>query len=680
MIMIITSRKILCLALLASAISTSLAADDARLTTLAKLAQDENPRVRVEAVRALAKIPSARSVELVLGVLDKPMDNFLDYAVWLSINDLAQPFLKALESGEWKPDTAAKQRQLEFAMKSIEPGLASAFLAKSTGAKPLPRDGSGPWIELVGQSGGPAELGKMFEQVLAGGFDDAASTRALAALGSAARLRNVRPGGDVTRAGQLFGSANPVVRLQAVRLAGAWKNLGEHFPKLLALAGGADTAPDLRAASFESLREIGGLGTVAGLKPLTEKSVAPGIRRSAAATLTALNPAEFSPTAAAVLADTTNDAEAAELWRALLNIKGAGKALAAQVPLVKLNETAAKAGLRVAREGGRKENELIAALAQSGQLAAPAADLTPAQIQAIAAASATRGDAARGERVYRRAELGCMTCHSIGGVGGKVGPDMTSIGASAPADYLVESLFLPNAKIKEGYHSLVIETKDAQEFSGILVRESGQELVLRNAANQEVSVALKNIAKRANGLSLMPAGLLEALKENERLDLFKFLTLLGKPGDYDASKGGVARLWQVAAAAHTDMQKDEAAWMSGKFPAKKTTPLISLVDGRLVADDLKATLGQIGFWEGAVGVFVATQFQSLKEGTGAFKLEGGAKAEVFIDGKAVKVAKDASFTAGLAAGPHTLVLRFDPHALPDSVRVKSGDVNFAAGL
>ena len=178
----------------------------------------------------------------------------------------------------------------------------------------------------------------------------------------------------------------------------------------------------------------------------------------------------------------------------------------------------------------------------------------------------------------------------------------------------------------------------------------------------------------------MPSGLLEALKESERLDLFKFLTQLGKPGDYDASKGGVARLWQVAAAAHTDMQKDEAAWMTGKFPAKKTTSLLTLVDGRLVADDLKATLAQIGFWESAVGVFVATQFQATKEGAGAFKREGGAKAEVFIDGKAVKVAKDGSFTAGLTAGPHTLVLRLDPQALPESVRVKSGDVNFAAGL
>jgi len=39
-------------------------------------------------------------------------------------------------------------------------------------------------------------------------------------------------------------------------------------------------------------------------------------------------------------------------------------------------------------------------------------------------------------------------------------------------DYLVESIFYPNRKIKEGYHAVVLETQDGQELSGILVRET----------------------------------------------------------------------------------------------------------------------------------------------------------------------------------------------------------------
>ena len=58
------------------------------------------------------------------------------------------------------------------------------------------------------------------------------------------------------------------------------------------------------------------------------------------------------------------------------------------------------------------------------------------------------GDPFSGEKVYRRQALACTVCHAIGGAGGKVGPDFTSIGASAQPDYLIESILYPNRKIK----------------------------------------------------------------------------------------------------------------------------------------------------------------------------------------------------------------------------------------
>src|SRR6266704_3559032 len=72
--------------------------NDRRLATLEKLVRDDSPRVRLEALRALAKIPSAKSAELALTVLDKPMDSFLDYALWLTINDLADPWIATIKS------------------------------------------------------------------------------------------------------------------------------------------------------------------------------------------------------------------------------------------------------------------------------------------------------------------------------------------------------------------------------------------------------------------------------------------------------------------------------------------------------------------------------------------------------------------------------------------------------
>jgi hypothetical protein len=143
-------------------------------------------------LRALARISTARSAELALGVLDKgQVEGFLEYALWLTINDLAEPWAAAVESGAWKIE--GREKQLQYALKAIEPKLATRLMAKVVGDKPIPRDGSGGLIELIGQAGGSDQLRKLFDQALSGGFSDEAMASALNWLGEAARLRNAKP-------------------------------------------------------------------------------------------------------------------------------------------------------------------------------------------------------------------------------------------------------------------------------------------------------------------------------------------------------------------------------------------------------------------------------------------------------------------------------------------------------
>ncbi|HXJ73389.1 MAG TPA: HEAT repeat domain-containing protein, partial [Candidatus Dormibacteraeota bacterium] len=243
------------------------------LELLGPRVQDSFPRVRLEAVRALARIPTDRAAELALQVLDQPLDSHLDYALWLTVNDLAEPWLAALKAGHWKME--GHEKELEYGLKAIEPAQAGEVLGQLMGSKPLPRDGSGPWIELIGQAGTPRELRRLFDQVLRGGFGDDASARALTALNQATRLRNVKPEGKTTEAGTLLTHSNAQVRLAAVRLAGAWKDLGPYFPKLSAAAGAKDSSPALREAAFASLRDIGGPRAMESLAPLTTKGNEP---------------------------------------------------------------------------------------------------------------------------------------------------------------------------------------------------------------------------------------------------------------------------------------------------------------------------------------------------------------------------------------------------------------------
>jgi hypothetical protein len=53
--------------------------------------KDPFPRVRVEALRAIAGVPSVALGRMGLEYIESKTDSFLDYALWLTINDLAQP-------------------------------------------------------------------------------------------------------------------------------------------------------------------------------------------------------------------------------------------------------------------------------------------------------------------------------------------------------------------------------------------------------------------------------------------------------------------------------------------------------------------------------------------------------------------------------------------------------------
>lgn len=643
---------------------------------LAGRVQDEHPRVRVEAVRAAAKIPSARSAELVLSALDKPLDRFSDYAIWLSINDLAEPWVKAIQSGEWKWE--GREKQLEFGLKAIEPAQAGAVLAKVLAEKPIDKQGTGPWIDLVAAAGSREQLGVLLEQVVSGYFIDTARVQALKALSEAARLRQLSPDKGRENITVLFDHQNVELRAAAVRLAGDWK-LQQFTGDLLKLAGRKETPGPVRNAAFVSLREIGRPARD-GLADLAANAGGdPIIRAQATSALTAVDLAKGIPTAIELLDTFRNQSESAalEFWRALLANKGAAPALAQALPKSGLPPTVVKAGLRVAREGGRNEPNLVLALARNIDAEDETKNLSPEELNRLLASVREKGDPARGEMIYRRQELGCVTCHSIGGVGGKVGPDLTSIGASAPMDYLIESVQFPNRKVKEGFHSLMIETKDDQEVAGILVRESTEQIVLRDASNREISVAKNNVNKRSIGGSIMPAGLIDALNAQDQADLYRFLSELGKPGRYDASKGNVARTWKIMprtldVAQFTD---DKVVMMesTGTIEHNNWQPINTQVDGRLTRNELQEAIRRVRFRD-PDALYAKTTFEVAKSGRVHLRLPQLEKAAVWIDGKPLEAKQE--IEVELSSGQHILAVKLDAKALPEFLTASTNEGTF----
>jgi putative heme-binding domain-containing protein len=644
------------------------------LNLLAQRLEDAHPRVRLEAIRALAEIPAARSAELVLGALDKPMDNFLDYGIWLSINDLANSWIAAVKEGKWQP--ADHEKQLEFALKAIEPAKASEVLGTALEARPIARDGSGPWIELIGTAGDSTLLRRLFDQILNGGFDETASVRALKALNVAAQ-RGVRPTGSLEEIGRLLptdatSSTKSEMTREVLRLIGSWKVEG-FVPRLVAFAEATTGSSGLRQAAFDALREIGGKAAISALAPLTRKEQTPAIRKQAVLSLAALDLEKATQPATEMLMEMTNESNARDFWRVLLSIKGAGPAMARALPKTGLPPTMAKAGLRIAREGGRNEPDLVWALTRGADLEGEAQTLSAAEMAELAGRVVKEGDAARGEIIFRRKDLGCVTCHAIGGIGGKVGPDLTSIGASAQVDYLIESVLYPNRKIKEGYHSVIVETKDGLDLSGVLVSENSDELILRDATGKEATVAKNNIQTRGTGNSLMPAGLAETLSPAERLDLYRFLSELGKPGEYDASKPNVARGWKLFVQTLDVTQFGDEKVLKTDLADASWVTAHSLVDGRLPKDELAASMNGLT-WRDPQAVFAAARFQVAKSGTVNFRVSGINDAAAWVDGKACSINSD--FKTELEAGTHTLYVKLNAKNLPEAFRVESSEAAF----
>lgn len=129
-------------------------------------------------------------------------------------------------------------------------------------------------------------------------------------------------------------------------------------------------------------------------------------------------------------------------------------------------------------------------------------------------------DPVKGRAVFARV---CATCHMRDGEGGKVGPDLTGV-RNQPADALLLHILVPNYEVYPSYQTLAVTTQDGRSVSGWLAAETESSLTLRTAFGTEENVLRKNIASlTASGLSLMPDGLEQAMRQEEVSQLIAFL-------------------------------------------------------------------------------------------------------------------------------------------------------------
>ncbi|HND52927.1 MAG TPA: HEAT repeat domain-containing protein, partial [Pirellulaceae bacterium] len=553
---------------------------------------DAHPRVRLEAVRALALIPSVEAATLALQVLDKPVDRFLDFAVWQAMRDLEPHWLPAVRDG--RSDLGGNVDHLTFALKAVEsPGVVEPLLNLIRQNK-VTAERADSILSLIASLGGPKELGTVYSMLLDKNSNLSPETRAslLNGLVETTQRRKVRPEGDLNRVAELFASEQVIVRVAAARAVGAWK-LESHRNQLATWAQADPTDPiaagGLHHAAIEALALLGGQPSIELLDKLAGASRPAADRVKAIAALSPLATGQAARRAVDLLGDPQAAGAAHDVVASLLSQKAGSAELIAALNAKKLPPDAAKLVIRAVQSTAVASPELLDAVRKSGGLEAGGWKLTPELTAQLVAEAATQGDPKRGEAIYRRKELNCQKCHAIGGAGGRVGPDLVSIGASAQPDYLVASLIEPNQKVKENYNSLVIETDEGKVYTGIVVRESKSELVLRDAEDRLITIPAGSIEHRKDGRSLMPDGVVDTLTRQELIDLTRFLTELGKVGEYSVGRARVARRWESLVwtkEAHTLLNRTSYDSAAGDHAQLTWEPAYSRVAGDLPAAEL----------------------------------------------------------------------------------------------
>jgi putative membrane-bound dehydrogenase-like protein len=134
------------------------------------------------------------------------------------------------------------------------------------------------------------------------------------------------------------------------------------------------------------------------------------------------------------------------------------------------------------------------------------------------------GDIRRGQAVFNSQKAACVSCHTVGYLGGKVGPDLTSIGQARTERDLLESIIYPSASFVRSFEPYIITTKSDESYSGVLKKDAADEVVLATGPGAEVKIARADITEMRPGtVSVMPAGLEQQMSKQDLADLLAFL-------------------------------------------------------------------------------------------------------------------------------------------------------------
>jgi alcohol dehydrogenase (cytochrome c) len=194
-----------------------------------------------------------------------------------------------------------------------------------------------------------------------------------------------------------------------------------------------------------------------------------------------------------------------------------------------------------------------------------------------APSAASRGDLAKGERVF---SASCSACHRVNGRGGALGPDLSRIGASRSRDLLSREIRDASAAIVPGYQPVTLVTKDGTRVRGARKNEDAysiQIMDMRQRLQGYVKADLREVINEK--ASLMPDFKADRLSDSDLNDVLAFLGSLRGAGATSVGAGlGARDPGLVTPQDLIDGFKNPARWTmySGDYTGRRHSPLTQI--------------------------------------------------------------------------------------------------------
>jgi putative heme-binding domain-containing protein len=164
--------------------------------------------------------------------------------------------------------------------------------------------------------------------------------------------------------------------------------------------------------------------------------------------------------------------------------------------------------------------------------------ITYIRSQEVKAPASASGNAVHGKELFY-GDANCSLCHMVDGRGGRLGPELTSVGASRTRAALIESVRNPSQRLAWGltestkefpqeYESVTVVTADGKEIKGVTLNEDSFSVQIMDTGEQLHLLEKDKLRSfRKTRESAMPAYGMSTLSEKDLDDILAFLVSVG---------------------------------------------------------------------------------------------------------------------------------------------------------